>query len=315
MGHVTESQRYTIERLLMQGYSQSAIANILDKCKSVISREVRRNRDPRTKKYSSKKAHIFYIKRLKSKPNLQILTTEIAGYIIKKLKLFWSPEQISKTKHGFEFEMVSPQAIYDFKKRDKAAGGKLFKFLRRKRRYRRLNGQKDIAGQIKNRVNICERPEEANNRERFGDFEIDLILGSKNSGAILSINDRMTGWVKLRLVKTKQAKELTYEVIKALTPLKSRCKTITSDNGKEFSNHRNIARRLGVEYYFCDPYCSWQRGSNENLNGLVRQFFPKGSSFSGITTNKLKKVEKLINYRPRKRYNFKSPKEIFDLLK
>ena len=310
MGHLTNEQRYTIGLLLSKSYSQSSIAQLIGKCKSVISREIRRNCKPNGKycaKYAQRAAmRKRYLKRKNSKCSPQIVE-----FIKSKLRCYWSPEQISAVGKREMEGMVSTETIYHYIKKDKRQGGKLYKYLRRSRKYKRLKEYDRNKKQIRDRTNISQRPKQANDRTRIGDLEVDLVLGKLNSGAIVSINDRKTGYVKLKYVKTKRSPEVMKAIIKALRPMKNKLYTLTSDNGREFTQHKTIAKILNIDYYFCDPYASWQRGSNENLNGLIRQFYPKGSSFETLTNRKLKIVENLLNNRPRKRLNFRSPKDLF----
>lgn len=143
---------------------------------------------------------------------------------------------------------------------------------------------------------------------------MDLVLGANHKGALVTINDRKTGYTKVKLVKTKSSKEVARAIINALEPIKEQCHTITSDNGKEFAEHQMISEKLGIEFYFADPYSSWQRGANENYNGLLRQYFPKKTSLENVTWHQVKIIENLLNNRPRKRLDYKSPRAQFDLL-
>ena len=314
MCHVTKSQRYTIEVMLNKGYKQKEIAESIGKDKSVVWREINRNCDKRSGEYRSELADRKSKERLKSKPKQIRFTSAVKSYVKKKLSLQWSPEQISKTPCEEGLEMVSPERIYQYIIEDKKQGGELYKNLRRKKRYRKRLGNQDNRGKIKDRISISERPKEVEQKVRIGDFEVDLVIGSNHKGAIVTINERKTGFTKVRKVNSKNAVEVAQAIVKVLTPYKQICKTITADNGKEFAEHKYISKMLDIDFYFADPYCSWQRGANENYNGLLRQYFPKKSSFDKITWREVKKVEKLLNQRPRKRLGFKSPLEELNLL-
>lgn len=207
---------------------------------------------------------------------------------------------------------VSHETIYKYVWNDKKKGRGLYKHLRTKgKTYRKRGASKDKRGQIVGRIGIENRPIEVEEKQRFGDLEIDLVIGKDHKGALLTINDRSTGMLQMKKIENKDAEIVKNATIKLLENWKPFLQTITSDNGKEFAKHKSIAEELEIDYYFANPYCSWERGANENLNGLVRQYFPKGSDFSLITDELVKKVVKKLNNRPRKRHQFNSPNEVY----
>ena len=314
MGHITSAQRYTIEVMLNQGHKQKDIATAINKDKSVISREIRRNCDLRSGDYRSELADNKYAERLKNKPKTIRFTPSVKKLVDRGLNHQWSPEQISNYNYKESIDMVSHESIYLYIIKDKKTGGDLYKNLRRKKKYRKRLGSKDKRGKIKNQVNIRERPEIVEKRKRVGDFEVDLVIGANHKGVLLTINELTTGYTKVRKLKTKNAKEVAKMIVKVLKPIEKICKTITSDNGKEFAEHEYVSKHLGIDFYFADPYASWQRGANENYNGLLRQYFPKKSSFESITWKDVKKAERKLNKRPRKRLNFKSPVDVINSL-
>ncbi len=172
-----------------------------------------------------------------------------------------------------------------------------------------IAAEKDKRGQILNKVNIKERPKEVEDRLYFGDFEVDLIIGKNHKQALVTANDRATGIFRIKKIESKEAINVENVIIEMLHDLD--VKTLTSDNGKEFANHQNIAKRLYLNYYFADAYYSWQRGSNENLNGLVRQYFPKGYDFNLLTDERVLEVQEKLNNRPRERFGFLTPNEVY----
>ena len=180
----------------------------------------------------------------------------------------------------------------------------------RKRKY----GSSEILGQLSHRKSIHDRPVEIAQRTRFGDLEIDTIIGKNHKGALLTINDRVTGLVWIRCLSGKEAEPLTKAAVDALMPVKDLIHTITADNGKEFSFHEKIAEKLNILIYFAKPYHSWERGANENTNGLIRQYFPKGTDFGNITQEQVMRVQNILNSRPRKRLGYMTPKEKFKQL-
>jgi IS30 family transposase len=299
---------------MLQTYcTQTEIADVLGKHKSVISREIKRNSDGRSSEYRAPLAHRKAMKRLKEKPKLVLLTDDIKTYISDKLKDKFSPEQIVGDAKKAGISIVSHERIYQYVWADKKAGGKLHKNLRnRGKRNRKRGSLKDNRGIIKDRIGIELRPKEVDKREHFGDLEIDTIIGKDRKGAILTINDRATGIVKIRKLNGKDAIELAAKTVDALQDWKDKLRTITSDNGKEFAAHKTIAEALEIDFYFARPYHSWERGSNENLNGLIRQYIPKGTNFEEITEEYVAFVENELNNRPRKRFDFQTPIQIFN---
>ena len=311
MSHLTAAQRYTIASMRERGYSQTAIAKTIGKNKSVINRELRRNCDGRSGKYNGDLAQRKYEARLSLKPKQIRFTESIKQYVTKELKKKKSPEQIVGRAKLEGIDCVSHERIYQYVWADKRKKGKLYTYLRTKgKKYRKRGDYRDKRGMIKDRVCIEKRPQIVEKRERFGDFEIDTIIGANRKGAILTLNDRATGILRMRKLTGKNAEMLAEQTIEALSPWKAKLKTITADNGKEFAAHKKIAEELDIDFYFAHPYHSWERGSNENLNGLIRQYIPKKSNFSSFSDQYIQWVEDELNNRPRKRFKFKSPNEI-----
>jgi transposase, IS30 family len=314
MSHVTEQQRYTIAVMLQQNYKQKEIAKAIGKDESVVSREIKRNCDKRNGAYGFELAERKRISRQKEKKRKIKLTDEVAELIISKLVLKWSPEQIASWYKKEGVEMVSHERIYQFIKEDKDTGGELFENLRKKKKYKDRSKIKDSRGKIKDQKRIKDRPKIVEDKTRFGDWEVDLIIGENHKGALITMNDRKTGYAKIKLVKSKNAREVAKAIVSELRPFKQYMHTITSDNGKEFAEHKYISEKLNIDFYFAEPYSSWQRGANENFNGLVRQYFPKKTSFEELTWKEVKFVERQLNQRPRKRLGYNSPKEEINLL-
>jgi IS30 family transposase len=313
MSHLTAEQRYTISSMKLAGYSQKAISLTICKHKSVVSRELKRNCDSRSGHYDGDLAQRKCESRERLKPKHERFTESIKKYIEEGLEKKLSPEQIVGTAKLEGVECVSHERIYEHVWADKRKKGLLHTHLRTKgKKYRKRGSYKDNRGSLKNRVDIDQRPEIVEQRERFGDLEIDTIIGKNHQGAILTINDRATGVLKMRKLTGKNAELLADKTIEALMPWKTHIKTITSDNGKEFAAHERIAQELGIDFYFAHPYHSWQRGSNENLNGLIRQYIPKKSDFSSFSDQYIQWVEDELNNRPRKRFSFNTPNKIIN---
>jgi IS30 family transposase len=307
---LTQEQRYTIYILWKESYSQSAIARFINVHKSTVSRELRRNSG--LKGYRYKQAHKRYLERRHKAAKYTSLTGEMKQNIIELLGLTFSPEQIVGFCKAREVDIVSHERIYQFIWENKRRGGYLYKFLRcSQKKKRKRYGSKDSRGIIKNRIFIDERPEIVEDKQRLGDLEIDTITGKGRTGYLITMVDRKSKYTFLGKCNTKHSNVITQKIISIIDPVKDLIHTITADNGKEFADHENIAQRLNVDVYFAHPYCSWERGLNENTNGLIRQFFPKNHDFSTITDKELCLVAHLLNHRPRKTLDFKTPHEVF----
>ena len=310
MKHLTVEQRYTIWAMIQQECKQKDIALAISKDKSVVSRELRRNCDKRNEEYKADLAQRKYEKRQKEKQKHIGFTLEVKQYVDEFLGKDFSPEQIAGRAKLEGRECVSTERIYQYVWKDKKEGGDLHTHLRRKgRRYRKRGNAKDSRGIIKDRVDISQRPEIVDRKERLGDLEIDTMIGQNHKGALLTINDRVSNKVIIEKLNGKDAKELARKVIERLSPYQKKVHTITSDNGKEFAEHKMISSELNLDFYFARPYHSWERGANENINGLIRQYFPKKTSFENISDDDVKRVEEILNNRPRKKLNFLTPNE------
>jgi IS30 family transposase len=276
--------------------------------KSTISREVRRNRGKRG--YRPKQAHRFSLKRRRNKVPKRI-TAETWARINEKLQQDWSPEQVSGwLKKNTETE-VSHEWIYQHIYMDKRSGGDLYKHLRCQKKRRKRIGDYDRRGKIPNQVSIEDRPEIVDQRERIGDWEGDTIIGAGRQGAIVTLVERKTRYTLLKQVANRTAAVIENAILDLLKPYQVATHTITFDNGKEFANHQSIAQKLHSKVYFAHPYASWERGTNENTNGLIRQYFPKGSDFSSITDDQISFVKERLNDRPRKCLDFLAPAMVF----
>ena len=252
-----------------------------------------------------------YAERQKTKRKKIYFTEEIKAEVKSGLENKLSPEQIVGKAKREGKACVSHERIYQYIWMDKKQGGVLYQHLRcQGKKYRKRGNSKDNRGKITGRIDISQRPKIVEKRERFGDFEIDTIIGKNHKGAIVTINDRATGLLKMKKLESKNAEILADKTIEVLTPYKKFLHTITSDNGKEFAAHLKIAQALECDFYFAKPYHSWQRGSNENLNGLIRQYIPKKTNFANLSDEFIQWVEDQLNDRPRKRFKFYSPNEI-----
>jgi IS30 family transposase len=310
--HLTQQQRYHIEAYKKAGYSNSYIAKDIGVHPSTIGRELKRNSSPIRQRYGAKVAQEVAAlrKSVNSKANRKF-KNELEDLVINYLKLDWSPEQVSAIlflKHRLSLSFVR---IYQYIESDRQNGGTLHTDLRFYGKKRRTKYGKQSRVRIKERVSISERPNIVDEKTRIGDFEIDTIIGKGKQGAITTIVDRASAFVKISMPTTKRAEDIENETTRLLFPHKEITHTITSDNGLEFANHKGIASTLDCKYYFCHPYSSWERGLNEYTNGLIRQYFPKGSSFQDISAERIQEVENKLNHRPRKTLGWRTPYEVF----
>lgn len=295
-----------------QNFSMGEIAAVIGKHKSTISRELRRNCDRRSGRYDADLAQRKCERRQKEKPHRVRFTEEVRLRVEAMLREDYSPEQVVGRCKLEGLECVSVETIYQHVWGDKRRGGDLHTHLRRKgRKYRKRGAKKDSRGVIRDRVSIDERPKVVDDKSRFGDIEIDLIMGANHRRALLSANDRASGISWIALLEGKDSKALADKAAEMLMPFKGLLNTITSDNGKEFAEHKAIAKSLAVDYYFAHPYHSWERGANENMNGLIRQYLPKGTSFDSLDDNEIKRIRDKLNNRPRKKLGYLTPIEYF----
>ena len=310
--HITEKQRYAISKMLQVPMSKKDIAEAIGVDRSNIYREIKRNCDSRSGKYNPDLAQRKADKRKVEKKRKEVFTQAMKKRVKKLLRKDLSPEQIVGRSQVENIAMVSHETIYCWIWQDKRQGGDLHKSLRRQGRKYSKRGSKNAGrGFIPNRVEIDQRPSIVEQKERFGDLEIDTIIGKNHKGAILTINDRATSRVWIRKLSGKEAIPVAKITVWALRKVKNLIHTITADNGKEFAKHEDIAQKLDFNFYFCKPYHSWERGANENTNGLIRQYIPKGTDFSEVTNKRIKWIENNLNNRPRKRLGYLTPNEKF----
>lgn len=304
---LAREQRYQIYALMKAGQNQAQIALVVGCDKSTISRELRRNRGE--KGYRPKQADELAYDRQCGAYRSRI-AWETWQLVERLLRLEWSPEQIAGRLKFEKLPTVSHECIYLYVYAEKRRGGTLHKHLRSQKKQRKRYGGHLRRGQIPNRTSIDERPHVVARKGRFGDWEADTIVGARHKGGILSAVERKSKLTRLRKLATKSAVEMKDNTIDLLAPLAAHVHTITVDNGKEFCEHEQIAAGLQARIYFAHPYASWERGLNENTNGLVRQYFPKKYDFDKISEKDLQQVEDLLNNRPRKTLGYRTPNEV-----
>jgi len=308
--HLTSVQRNQIEVLLQTNTPVKKVAQLLDTDRSTLYREIKRNK--RKRSYSASYAQQLSTERKERFGRKRKLTISIEKLIVEKLtEEQWSPKQIVGHCKLNNIPMVSHERIYQHIRQDKKNGGLLWTHTRHKLKHRK----RPVIGQqvnIKNKVSIELRPAIVDTQERYGDWEIDTIIGENRKGAILTITERKTGFLLMEKMEFgKQAEGLAKAAIRMLFAYKNTVHTITSDNGSEFAQHELIAKKLNANFYFAHPYTSWERGLNEYTNKLIRQYIIKGSNFDLYDSEYIKLVQNKINRRPREKLKFQTPSKIF----
>ena len=305
---LTQGQRYQIHAFMKAGFTQQAIAKDIRVHKSTISREIHRNQGLRG--YRPKQAHERARMRRYEKPITRIpLTTWVL--VDARIRQDWSPEQISGRLLMEQGISISHEWIYLHIYRDKRQGGDLHKHLRCQKKRRKRYGKQDRRGRIPNRVSIDERPPVVDEKSRIGDWEGDTIIGKGHQGVVATLVERKTKYTVLAKSKTKHARPVRRSIKQALAPHQNQVLTITYDNGLEFAEHQKMAQTLSADIYFAHPYSSWERGLNENTNGLIRQYLPKSRSLNNVTEKQLHTIMDQLNHRPRKTLGFNTPYELF----
>jgi IS30 family transposase len=306
---LTQGLRYQIEILKKAGKNQKDIAGLVNVSPSTICRELQRNTGKRG--YRPKQAQRKAESRRKLTAKPLKMTIEAIGLVDAKVIIDWSPEQISGWLKAEKGLFISHERIYQHIWTDKLKGGSLYKHLRHSGKKRKQYGSKDKRGQIRNRVSIDDRPLIVSEKTRLGDWEIDTVIGKNHQGALVTLVDRVSKLTLIKKVASKHADVVTAATLTLLRPYLDKTLTITADNGKEFAGHEKIKAALNADVYFAHPYSSWERGLNENTNGLIRQYFTKGSSFENITDKDVDDVMEKLNHRPRKTLKYKTPHSVF----
>ncbi len=317
--HLTENERYVISHLSVAGFTLREIARRIKRHHTTVSRELERNGpEYDCTVYWYDWTHPRALKRRhKARHHRRRTNQHLVKYVIRKLREDWSPETIAeklKIEHPENDEMrVSHETIYRWIYLDAMEGGTLHQHLRRRRKKRRRqkrygSGRRFIPG----RISISERPAIVETRERFGDWEGDTVEGKRSTGYFVTHVERKSRYLIAAKLIDKKAEPLTAKSIKAFWRIPKRMrKTLTLDNGKEFARFKELEDKTGLTVYFADPYSAWQRGTNENTNGLLRQYFPKGADFKNVTEENLAFAVKKLNHRPRKCLGYQSPHEVF----
>jgi len=302
------SERYQIYELLKRGWSIGEVANWMRRSRSTIYRELRRNRGG--KGWRPLQAWEMAVMRRLGKTGAR-LGSLVWQEVERLLREDWSPEQISQR---FQLEgkvRISHEWIYQYVYRDQREGGDLYQHLRQQKPRRKRLGKYGRRSYLKNTRSIEQRPKGVDSRRWFGHWEGDTVVGKGQKGAILTLVERKARYTRLRHLATRHSDGVRDKVRDALGSIKYRVKTITYDNGREFAAHQGMERDLEALVYFAHPYSSWERGTNENTNGLLRQYFPKKRSLAVVSEQEIAHAEHRLNHRPRKCLGFRTPHEVF----
>lgn len=308
--HLTLEQRYVIEVLYRKGHTFDEIGEMIGCDPTSVSREISRN--SRNGTYSAQAAQALADSRRSAASSRErTFTTEVRNDVEAMLREEWSPEQITNRMRSEGRPSVSHERIYQHVWNDKEQGGELHRSLRQASRLRRKRyGKHSRQGPLPNRTMIDDRPAIVDTRSRIGDWEVDTVIGAHHQGAIITAVERRSRYLVTAVLPSPNAEAMRVELTAALRPHAHRVLTITVDNDRAFAQHARIARALKADIYFAHPYRSWERGTNENTNGLLRQYFPKGMEFKALTRRDVRRAENKLNHRPRKTLGWKTPHEI-----
>jgi IS30 family transposase len=308
---LTREQRYQIAALLESGHNQSEIALCIGVHKATVSRELHRNGNRTRRGYLPRHAHLLALARRASKARCRLNALHWAE-VHRLVRLDWSPEQIAGRAVEEGAFRVSPEWIYQHLLHDQRQGGDLHRHLRcQKIRRKRYGKARRVRGAIAGRIGIAWRPAVVATRRRLGDWEGDTLAGSRWRTGVLTLVERKSRFTRLGRLCNKSADVTARVATRRLRPLVASMRTLTVDNGQEFARHQRITQGLKVPVYFADPYAPWQRGTVENVNGLLRQYFPKTLDFTTVTARQLRRAEDRLNHRPRKCLGYKTPHEVF----
>lgn len=313
--HLTHDERFFIHVAVREGRNQKEIADALGRSPSTISRELRRGMWPSAYLYTHHWALWFWRarrERRRSKLGGKI-TPDIKALIIALTKKYLSPEQVSGYLKEHHALSISHETIYRCIYSDQELHTELKPFMRQGSKKRRKKyGSGARASSIPNRIPIDQRPAIVEKKQRIGDWECDTVIGKDRKSVLVTLVERKTLFTLSTKVPRNTADNVRKAIIRLLMPFKDLVLTLTYDNGSEFVQHERIGKALDAKSYFANPYCSWERGINENTNGLLRQFFPKGTCFSEVSHRAIQKAVGLLNNRPRKTRDYKTPNQMFN---
>lgn len=309
---LTQRERYLITGYRIKGFSQARIAHLLGRSRSTICRELVRNRKPYDDRYRAELAHSYATaRRRRARRGTQFSELHWSN-ISSLIQLRWSPEQVCGVLAKNNLLSISHETIYRYIRKDRKAGGNLFRFTRgMTKRHQKKHTGIEYRGTMPGKRHISERPLEIESRNTLGHWEGDTVIGSDKYACILTLVERKSGFVVIKKLNARSVSQTNRAAKKAIKAHRRCFKTLTLDNGTEFHGFKQLENQLGITCYFATPYHSWERGSNENMNGLIRQYIPKGTCMKALTQRQCNAIAHQLNSRPRKRHAFKTPLDIY----
>lgn len=309
---LTHGERYAMANMLQQGYSFRAIARVLGRSAATISRERRRNATTHDGRYRADKAQQYALaRRRRTRKQSQYSRAEWAD-VARLLRRKWSPAQIAGRRRRLQQTTMSKETIYRFVRRDRRGGGELWRELRIVSKFgRKRRGSPATRGRLVGKRHISERPAVVLRRRQMGHWEGDTVMGADQRHCVLTLVERTTGYVMIRKLSARNKEQAAAALSQLIRSLDGRVRTITLDNGTEFHDYEVVERQHGVKFYFATPYHSWERGTNENTNGLIRQYLPKGTCMKRLSQVECNRIARELNDRPRQRLGFRTPNEAF----
>ena len=309
---LTQEERYLIAGGLRLSLSQRELAERLGRSRSTVSREIRRNATAHDGAYRAEKAQSYAVARRRRCRRGPQFSDVVLSLVDIALRRDWSPEQIVGQWRAEGKVVPSHETIYRRLRRDRREGGTLYQHMRimskvGRKRYR----SRPTRGVLLGKRHISERAAIVERRGRIGDWEVDTVMGTGTNHCLLTLVERKSGFTLIRKLEARTMAEATAAAARVIRRMRGRFETLTFDNGTEFHDYERLERRFGVTCYFATPYHSWERGSNENLNGLIRQYLPKGRCLRPVTQRDCNEIARTLNTRPRKRHAFQTPMDVF----
>ena len=308
---ITSDERYRLSALRRQGYGNARIARALGRHRSTVWREVRRNAHVDGHYHVQKAIEHSRARRWRSRSHPRFKPQQLR-LVWKLIRRCWSPEQVAGSLRNSRRLHISHETIYRHIWTDMKRGGHLHTYLRGAiKRRRKRYGAYDSRGRLAGKLMIQQRPAHIEQRRQLGHWEIDTVLGKGSQHCIVSLVERKSGYLQIAKIKARNVEQTSSATIQLISRHPDRFKTITADNGTEFHGYADIQKATGVRFYFATPHHAWERGTNENTNGLIRQYLPKGTSMAALTQTQCDDIARELNTRPRKRHGYRTPEQIF----
>jgi IS30 family transposase len=309
---LTQDERYVMARLLHQGHSYRSVALILDRAASTISREHRRNVATHDQRYRAEKAHQYALARRRRARKGSQFSQQEWTEVVRLLERKWSPGQIVGRRRLLRQPSMSKESIYRYVRWQRRDGGQLWRELRIVSKFgRKRRGSSATRGRLVGKRHISERPAVVQLRRQSGHWEGDTVMGADQRHCVLTLVERVTGYLVMKKLVARNKEQAASALARAIEQLRARVRTITLDNGTEFHDYEKVEQRYPVKFYFATPYHSWERGTNENTNGLIRQYLPKGMCMHHVSQADCDAIAAQLNDRPRQRLGFRTPSEAF----